>query len=55
MYCVMDREVVAGKDLLYGELIDGFWSPPCSMNNWTQHMHFYHIFLTDLFVNQYIL
>ena len=26
------------KDLLYGELMDGSWSPPSSMNSWTQHM-----------------
>ena len=28
MYYVLDREVVAEKDLLYGELMDRFWSPP---------------------------
>ena len=42
------------KDLWHGELMDGFWSPPLppSMNSWTQHMHYYyHVFLTDLFVN----
>ena len=29
MCLVLDREVVAEKEgLLYGELMDGFWSPP---------------------------
>ena len=28
MYYVLDREVVAEKDLLYGELMEEFWSGP---------------------------
>ena len=27
MFYVLDREVVAEKNLLHGELMDGFWSP----------------------------
>ena len=30
MYYALDREVVAENDLLYGELMDRFWSPPLS-------------------------
>ena len=33
MCYVLDREAVNEKDLLYGELMDGFWSPPPSMNS----------------------
>ena len=37
MYCVLGREVAAEMDLLYGELMDEFWSAPLSpsMNSWT--------------------
>ena len=40
------------KHLLYGDVMDGFQVPslPSSVNSWTYHMHYYHIFLTDLFV-----
>ena len=52
MYYALDREVVAETYLLYGELMDGFWSPPPFMNSWIQHMHYcHHISPTYLFVN----
>ena len=46
MCYILDREVVVEKDLLYGELMDGFWFPPSfpPMNSWTQHMYYYYHF-----------
>ena len=41
------------KVLLYGDLMDGFWSPLLPLyEQLDKHMHcYYHIFLIDLFVN----
>ena len=42
MYYVLDREVVAEKEEFVVWRANGqilVFSPPPSMNNWTQHMH----------------
>ena len=52
--CLLDRETVAEKDLLYGKLMDGFGLFPSFLYKQldTAHALFsYHIFLTNLFVN----
>ena len=53
--CLMYRKVVAEKEGFVVWRANGLIlvpPPPPSISSWTQHMHYYyHIFLTDLFVN----
>ena len=55
MYYVLDMELMAEKEGFVVWRANGWILVPSgspSVKIWTQHMHyFYHIFLTDLFVN----